>query len=238
MMRLRRWLALAFLLQLSIPALSEELRDSFSQGRPSIVVLDPGHGGRDLGAVIRGRVEKELDFAIARKLQEQISRTRGLAARMTRAGDAFVPLADRVDRAREAGGDALVSIHFDDARRSRSRGVAVYYYGRFQKIRSRPGERPLPDPPRSQIAASRRLAFRIRESLREQGIQAAVIDRGAFIVLKSPAIPSVLVELGNLRDSAEIGRLFDPVYRENLTLAIARGIEGFLAQTSALAAKR
>jgi len=237
-MKLRcSWPALLFFFPLAAPALCEDAPTA-PPAHPPMIVVDPGHGGKDLGAVIHSKVEKDIAFSFARRLQDQIDRIRGLTASLTRSGDAFVPLADRVDRAREAGGRAFISIHVDDARRARDRGVAVYYYGRFRRIHPRPGERVLPDPPGSQIAASRRLAEKIRQSLQEQGIQAHALDRGAFVVLKSPDIPSVLVEIGNLRDPRESARIADPVYEENLTRAIARGVERYLAHAPVLSAKR
>ncbi|HAH06380.1 MAG TPA: hypothetical protein DCM05_07600 [Elusimicrobia bacterium] len=200
-----------------------------------VVVVDPGHGGKDLGALIGGREEKALVFNLALRLQEQLERARGFWARLTRNGDVYLPLAERVDRAQAVGGKALVSLHFDDVRRSRWRGVKVYYYGRFRRIKPRPGERVLPDPPQAQIAESRKLALRIHEALRLNGIPAAAVDRGAFVVLKSPAIPSVLIEAGNLRDPLERSRLEAPAHQETLARAIAQGVQSYLAELPAIA---
>lgn len=225
-----RWALLLAFLCAALPLLL------FAQEPPAqVVVVDPGHGGKDLGALIRGRMEKALCFDLALELQEQLEQAKGVWARLTRIGDVFLPLAERVDRAEAAGGKALVSLHFDDVPRRRWRGVKVYYYGRFRRIVPRPGERVLPDPPRTQVAESRKLALRIHEALRLNGLPAGPIDRGAFVVLKSPGIPSVLIEAGNLRDPDEAERLADPEHRKRLARAIAQGVQAYLAEPPALA---
>jgi N-acetylmuramoyl-L-alanine amidase len=232
--RLRFILAAA----VSMPPLSRAAEDSPAAVRPeTVVVVDAGHGGRDLGAVIRRRVEKDIDLAIARRLLDAISRLKGFRGVATRPGDRFVPLEDRVEMARKAGGSALVSIHADDARRGRGRGVVIYYFGRFRRSRAGPARVLLPDPPASQVSASRRLAGELFRALHLRGVQVRLIDRGAFAVLKSPDVPSVLVEVGNLREEADARRVCSAGFQEGLALALADGFSRYFEGSAVLAAR-
>ena len=226
---MRRLVSLALALALPIPAAAQTLEAAAaSHAKPKIVVIDAGHGGRDQGAIFHGLKEKDLARSIADKLQLALAAVKGLAARETREGDRYLGLADRVDKAKELGGKAMVSIHADDIRGGGERGVVLYYYGRFRKLHPRPGVRVLSDPPRSQVRASRELARHLHKSLREHGIPVRGIDRAAYVVLKSPRIPSVLVEVGNLRDGREAGRMADPEFQELVSRALAQGLGSYL----------
>lgn len=211
---------------------------------PLIVVLDPGHGGRDRGAVIRGnKDEKDIVLAVAKRLRDILEEAPGISPYLTRWEDDFVPLSDRVFRAQQVGGKVFVSLHADNVRGRRGRGVVVYVYGRNRGLPKGPprqvGEVLLPPPPAEQVRRSRGLADTLRRALARAGIRSAAhVDRGAFAVLKSRDIPSVLVEIGNLRDPGEAQRLADPEHQEQLARALARGIRRHLGASEADLAAR
>jgi len=200
-----------------------------------LVVIDPGHGGKDGGARAAGRDEADLVLQIARKVRDHLERTLGMRARMTRDGDDFISLDDRVRTADEGGAEAFISIHIDKAARRRSRGVTAYVYGRSRRS---PRRAQADAPPRSQVAESCRLATSIRRGLLKRGLRTArFVDRARFAVLKSPEVPSVLLEVGNLKDKRETARLADPAFQERLAASIARGVAGFLKEQERLASR-
>ena len=96
-------------------------------GPPRLLMIDPGHGGRDPGAIGKsGTYEKDVVLDICRELADQISRVPGVQAKLTRDTDEFIPLSERVRIAQEAHGDFLVSIHADSAPESSARGLSCY----------------------------------------------------------------------------------------------------------------
>ncbi len=199
-----------------------------------IVVIDAGHGGKNEGAVVYGRKERDIVLKISLRLQEIFEARRNLVPYLTRWDDDFVALTDRVTRSEAVGGDVFLSLHVDNNRVRKGRGVMMYVYGKNKTIPEGPerekGEKILPPPPKKQLRRSRRLAEKLRRDLRRSGIKVApYVDRGAFAVLKSARMPSVLVELGNLRDKKEAALLEDEKYQEKLARALADSVESYLA---------
>ncbi|MFH1726468.1 MAG: N-acetylmuramoyl-L-alanine amidase [Elusimicrobiota bacterium] len=201
---------------------------------PKVVVIDAGHGGKDDGAVVYGRVEKGIVLRISQRVADHLAGKAGISPFLTRWSDEFVSLTDRVLRAEAVGAQAFVSIHVDNVRGRKGRGVIAYVYGRNPRIPKgpprEPGERILPPPPRSQISRSRRLAEHLGRALRKAGIKnVRYVDRGPFAVLKSPRIPSVLIEIGNLRDRDEAAIVADPDFQDRVARAISRSLASFVS---------
>ncbi|MFH2203699.1 MAG: N-acetylmuramoyl-L-alanine amidase [Elusimicrobiota bacterium] len=210
---------------------------------PAVVAIDPGHGGKNEGADVYGRKEREIVLAVAQRLQEILEERPALSPYLTRWDDDFVALTDRVTRGEAVGGKVFVSLHVDNNRVRKGRGVITYVYGSNRTIPKGPererDEKILPKPPRGQIAQSRRLAAHIQKSMRRHGINAVeYVDRGPFAVLKSAWMPSVIVELGNLRDKKEAAMVSDPRQQARLAEAIADSIEGYLRERYGGVAKR
>lgn len=200
---------------------------------PVVIAIDAGHGGKDLGAVVRSRREKEIVLRISRRLADRLSERAGYSPYLTRWSDEFVPLTDRVRRAEAVNAKAFVSIHADKVYRRKGRGAILYVYGRNKRIPKGPPRPPteeiLPPPPRSQVSRSRVLADDIRRSLRRHKIKTVrYVDKGGYAVLKSSSIPSVLLEVGNLRDKKEAPQMCEPAFQERLAEAVASGIVRFL----------
>lgn len=194
----------------------------------TVVALDPGHGGHDLGQKIRGVDEVEFALAFARLLEPRL-KAAGAVPFLTRFDDTFVALSDRVLRAEGVGSRVFLSIHLDNNSERRGKGVMLWVYGENRRIPKGParlpGERILPPPPKEQVAASRRLAERLQAVLKKRGLRAApYVDRGPFAVLKGPGMASVLLEAGNLRDKEEAALLKDPAYQARLADAVAEGV--------------
>jgi len=218
--------ALSAIVPLSAPA-------NAAGSASDIVVIDPGHGGKNAGARVHGRVEKELVLKAARGLADRLQKSKTLVPYLTRWDDSFVPLSDRVLRGESVGGDVFLSLHADNVRRVRDRGVVVFVYGMNETIpagpKRDPGEKKLPPPTLSARRASTRLAERIRLTLRKHGIRTApYVDKGRFAVLKSRQMPSVLIELGNLRDPKEAKLIESAAFQERFSKAVEEAVSAFL----------
>lgn len=172
------------------------------QGR-ILVVIDPGHGGKDPGAIgIGGLQEKDVILPISQEVAS-ILQQQGVQAMLTRNSDYFVTLQGRTDMANRAGADLFVSIHANavGGGRSNVNGLEVYYYG------------------------NRALADTIHKSiLRSINIRDRGVRQARFYVLRTSRMPSSLVEVGFLTGSIDNAYLRDPGFRSQMAQAIARGI--------------
>lgn len=204
--------------------------------RPApVVILDPGHGGRDLGAVVAGRREKDIALAIANKLRERLEAWGAGPVRMTRDSDVYIPLDERVEDGVEWSGRVFVSLHLNQVRQKRLEGISVYAFGKEHFRASRRSRRrrkvaPLAAPPKALAEASAKLASTIVASFRNEGLRVDAPARAGFYVLKNPSIPSVLVELGYLSNPQEAARLIDPAYQDKLAEALTSSLQSYLAK--------
>ena len=202
----------------------------------SAFILDPGHGGQDLGAVVGGKHEKDIALAIARKVTEKLEALAGAKVRLTRDSDTYLPLDQRVGDGVEWEGAAFVSLHLNKVRYKQLHGITVYAFGAHHM---RGGSQrlhhlaPMPAPPKEEALASRALAAALVRSLRAQGFRVAAPERAAFYVLKNPSIPSVLIELGYLSNPSEAARLNDPAYQDRLAEALAVSLRSYSATAAA-----
>ena len=226
--------------------------DAAPKGRRDVLVaIDAGHGGEDPGAVTRsGLREKDIVLAIARALQRRISRTPGVKAVMIRDGDYYVDLRRRIRIARRHRADLFVSIHADSFRDPRVSGSSVYVLSRrgassemARQLANQENASDLiggasisdksPDVARvlvdmqqdQTLGASSELGARVRKALARVGRQhKRRIERAGFLVLKSPDIPSILVETGFLTNPADAKRLSSPRHQKAVAGAILDGI--------------
>jgi N-acetylmuramoyl-L-alanine amidase len=259
----RRGLAGLMLAFAALPAPLAAPREAAAQSRNrasaqpaaprALVVLDPGHGGRDPGAIGRqGTQEKRIVLATAQELKRQLEAGGRCRVAMTRAGDRFVPLMQRVDFARRRDAALFVSIHADSA--PGARGASVYTLGEgsdaFSVALARRENRadiagglrlPSVSPEVQQIllslmrqetrAGSARMARLVVDELGEEVPLLPNTHRQAgFVVLKAPEIPSVLVELGFLSHPGDEAALRRADHRAKLARAMTRAIHGWLAR--------
>ena len=199
--------------------------------KPKLVFLDPGHGGRDPGALgVRGTQEKTVVMAIARELQRELLAGNQYRVLLTRASDSYVPLRERVARAQAAKADLFLSLHADSCADSGVRGASVYTLSEEASDREAAalaarenradtvvsGLR-LSDQPdivartlvamsqRSTVNDSRRLADTIVQVFARGGVRLLprTHRQAGFAVLTSPDIPAALVELGYLSNAQD-----------------------------------
>jgi N-acetylmuramoyl-L-alanine amidase len=229
--------------------------------RPAFTIaIDAGHGGEDPGAIgPMGTREKDVVLAIARHLHARVAAQPGLRSYMTRTGDYFVPLGQRVARARRVKADLMVSIHADAYIEPYARGASVYVLsergassasarwlaerengsdqvgGVNLAVRDRELRRILLDMSTSaQIRDSTKLAGEVLASLENVGrLHKRQAEQAAFAVLKAPDIPSVLVETAFISNPDEERLLADPRHQQRLAEAIFSGIETYLIRHAA-----
>ena len=222
--------------------------------RDAIIAIDPGHGGEDPGTVTRSKIlEKDIVFAIARALAHRVDRTQGMKAVLTRDGDYYVGLRRRTEIARSHGADLFVSIHADAFRDKRVSGSAVYVLSNrgasseiAQVLANREnasdlvGGVSLADKEGSvayvlvdlqqnyTLAANYELGKQVLKFLGQVGrTHKRGLEKAGFLVLKSPDIPSILVEAGFLTNPSDARRLSNPGHQGAIAQAILDGIHAY-----------
>ena len=245
------------------PPVSAEQRRRFD--RLIIVALDPGHGGEDPGAIgPTGLKEKDVVLGIARQLREALNAQPGLRAMLTRDADFFVPLHERVNKARRVGADLFVSIHADAFNRPEARGASVFALStrgassaaaRWMAKRENAADlvggvnvsvadqqvmRALLDmSTHAQIKDSLVLGREVLKRIGQVGrLHKRQVEQAGFAVLKAPDIPSILVETAFISNPEEEALLRDPAYKRKLVEALTTGIRRYFANNPPLARTR
>jgi N-acetylmuramoyl-L-alanine amidase len=191
-----------------IPDLSRPLPQRPTPRGKVVVIVDPGHGGKDSGAIgIGGTREKDIVLPIGRKLA-QILEQNGVQVLLTRSSDYFVTLPGRVDMAERAGADVFVSIHANSAGLDRPdvNGLETYYYDTGLSL--------------ARIVHS--------SILRSVNVKDRGVRKARFYVLRKSSMPSILVETGYMTGRQDIARLRSTWYQNQMAEAIANGILQFL----------
>jgi len=222
--------------------------------RDVVIAVDAGHGGDDPGATgSTGAREKDITLAVARQLKKQIDKTPGMSAVLTRDGDYFIPLEKRYLKAREEKADLFVSIHADAFKTSDARGSSVWVLS--PRGATNEASRWLADRENradlvggvslddkddtlaavlldlsqgATMGASNSVAEQVLTALRKIGpTHRGYVERANFVVLRSPDVPSILVETAFISNPAEEAKLKDPTHREKLASAILDGVDGY-----------
>jgi N-acetylmuramoyl-L-alanine amidase len=193
----------------------------------AVVVLDPGHGGQDSGAMCGELLEKDLALDVARRIDRLLD-SEGIATLMTRLGDTYVSLADRAAFANRIRNCIFVSIHFNEDNKPVASGVETYYASHQITTRSSVASwlpflwRPLSESPNPE---SQRLAGFVQEALvaRTRAINRGT-QPGQFFVIANVTSPAVLIEGGFLTNKEDISKLVSEDYRDQIAAAVADGI--------------
>lgn len=231
-----------------------EARSDPRVNRLFTVVLDAGHGGEDPGAVgRRGSYEKNVTLDIAKRLRKKIDAMPNMRAVLTRDGDYFVPLAQRVTRARRVQADLFVSVHADAFVRPEARGSSVFVLSErgasssaARWLAQKENDADLiggvnlarQDGHLARTLLDLSQAATINDSLKlgkavlaELGdintLHKAHVEQAGFAVLKAPDIPSILVETAFISNPEEERRLNDDAYQDKMAEAIMRGIRRY-----------
>ena len=233
--------------------------------RLTIIALDPGHGGEDPGAVgPTGLREKDVVLAIALELRDKLNAQPGMRVMLTRDADFFVPLQDRVRKARRVQADLFISIHADAFFKPEARGASVFALSqggatssaaRWMAERENAADLvggvnvAVADPlvmrtlldmsTTAQIKDSVKLGNHMLAHIGKVGaLHKASVEQAGFAVLKAPDIPSVLVETAFISNPEEEAKLRDSAYRTRLVDALAGGIKRYFAAHPPLARTR
>jgi N-acetylmuramoyl-L-alanine amidase len=199
------------------------------------VIIDPGHGGNDFGAVVKDLMEKNIALAVSLKLRDKIKGDMPVV--MTREDDTFVPLDHRVVEAVDWNGAVFISIHLNKVHDKKLAGAVVYSYGPELRrhFPHRPHHHikvpPMPAPPRVDAQESAYLAASMVQTMRGDGFRVSE-DKADYYVLKNPAQPSILIEIGYLSNPDEALRLNDPAYQDKLVSTMAKAIESYASGRS------
>lgn len=235
------------------------------RARTLVIAIDAGHGGEDPGAHGRGGTnEKNVTLAIARKVKALIDDTPNMRGVLIRDGDYFIPLGGRVVKARKANADLFVSIHADAFIKPDARGSSVFALSEHgatstaaRWLAKKENEADLiggvniavKDPylartllDLSQTATindSMKLAKLVLNGLSDiNDLHSGHVEQAGFAVLKSPDIPSILVETAFISNPSEERRLTDEDYQLKLAGAILGGIKRYFAQNPALSKQK
>jgi N-acetylmuramoyl-L-alanine amidase len=251
-----------------------EVREDPARARPAdkplvsrmvTIVLDPGHGGEDPGAVGRGgSFEKNVTLSIARRLKEKIDAQPNMRSLLTRDGDFFIPLQSRVSKARRVQADLFVSVHADAFIKPTARGSSVFVLSETgasssaaRWLANKENAADLiggvnfgvKDPHLARTLLDLSQTATINDSLKlgravlgELGginaLHKPHVEQAGFAVLKAPDVPSILVETAFISNPEEEKRLNDEDYQDKMAEAILRGIKGYFARNPPLAKSR
>jgi len=222
--------------------------------RKVVVAIDAGHGGEDPGALGPTRVrEKDVVLAISRELREAIDLQPGMEAVLVRDGDYYIPHRDRYEKARKHRADLFVSIHADAFTKSSVTGSSVFVLS--SRGASSEFARRMADSENSSdliggvtlndkdemlasvlldlsqsatMEASNLVATTVFSSMRAVGkTHKNTVEHANFLVLKSPDVPSILVETAFISNPAEEARLKDPNWQKKIAAAIANGVQDY-----------
>lgn len=234
--------------------------------RLTVVAIDPGHGGEDPGASgPSGLKEKDVVLAVALKLRDRLNALPGTRAMLTRDADYFVPLHERVRKARRVQADLFVSVHADAFLTPKARGASVFALssGAATSAAARwmadkenaadivggVNQRAVKDAQVLRALIEMSTAAQIKDSLRVghevlQGIgkvghlHKGAVEQAGFAVLKAPDIPSILVETAFISNPDEEKLLRSPRYQDKLVDALVTGIRRYFAKHPPLARQR
>ena len=248
-----------------IPTINPPLLAQAKIDRLVVVAVDPGHGGEDPGATgPSGLHEKDVVLAIALQLRDRLNAIPNMRAMLTRDADFFVPLHERVKKARRVQADLFVSIHADAFLTPEARGASVFALsqggatssaarwmankenasdlvgGANVHVKDESVLRTMLDmSTTAQIKDSLKLGGEVLGQIGKVGkLHKGSVEQASFAVLKAPDVPSILVESAFISNPDEEKKLRDPAYQAQLVEALAVGIQRYFARNPPLARSR
>jgi N-acetylmuramoyl-L-alanine amidase len=243
-------------------ALIRESESRRPAGRPAVarmatIVIDPGHGGEDPGALgRRGTREKDVNLMIAKRLKALVDEEPSMRALLTREGDYFLQLSDRVEKARKVKADLLVSIHADAFVRPHARGSSVFALS-TRRATSEMARMLAQNQNQSDLIGGIQLKGRdshVKETIADLFQTASIdhslrlggavleklgtvntlhkprVEQASFAILTAHTFPSILVETAFISNPEEEKRLKDVTYQDKLARAILEGIREYVAK--------
>lgn len=220
--------------------------------KKKVVVLDPGHGGQDPGAIsVSGKYEKDLTLKMAKETKTLLEK-RGYKVVLTRDKDFYIPLRGRIEKAHEANGDLFISIHADSAKSKSATGLSIYTISETASdkeaaaLAERENKADIlfgmdlsdyqPEVGNILIDIAKKYAMDqssiyadevVTQMKKEIKLREKAHRFAGFVVLKSPNIPSVLLEMGYLSNPQEDKLMQKESYRKKLGTALANAVDGY-----------
>lgn len=234
-------------------------KTSGAPARDVVIAIDPGHGGKDPGATGRNRTrEKDVVLSISRKLARRIDAEPGMRSYLVRTGDQLVNLRERMERARRKNADMFVSIHADAFNDKRANGSSVYALSlrgasneaarrlaATQNAADLIGGVTLSDKDavlasvlmdlsqNAAISASVKVGKEVLNELAKVGrVHKRRVQQAEFAVLKSPDVPSILVETAFISNPDEERKLRDAAHQERLAAAVFTGLRNYFRENA------
>jgi len=222
--------------------------------RDIIIAIDPGHGGQDSGALGKhGSKEKDIVLTISKRLAKIVNDEPGMRAYLTRDRDVFIPLRQRIKKARENKADMFISIHADAFKDTKAKGASVFVLSQrgasseaAQMLANKENAADLAGgisledkddmlasvlldlSQDASLAASIEVADTVLAGLKRVGnVHKKHVESAAFVVLKSPDIPSILVETAFVSNPEEERKLNSPAHQNKIARAILSGISNY-----------
>ncbi|MGE3622289.1 MAG: N-acetylmuramoyl-L-alanine amidase [Bdellovibrionales bacterium] len=221
---------------------------------PRLLMIDPGHGGRDPGAIgLSGTEEKDITLDIARRMADVLAARKGTDAKLTRDGDEFLPLEERTRLCRAARADMFLSIHADSAPNKSARGLSVYtlsekasdeFAGQLADQENKVDQICGIDLPKmdKEVTAilfdlamrrTRNTAQHVKSNfVQSMGRKWRLLERpmrsANFVVLRAPDVPSMLVETGFLSNPQDEKILRQPAERAKIARMMAKDLAAIL----------
>lgn len=233
-------------------AAPRERPEAAGNSSPRVVIIDPGHGGEDPGTLGNGKLkEKDVVLDIGKKLAALLRARGGYDVHLTRDGDYFVRLAKRKEFANVNHGDIFISIHANSAPNKRAEGTEIFYVSprgasdqAARELADRENAADLvggvsPDADddvlsilvdlkmSDSVQKSNDLAGLVEDELGKARAGECVAKQACFLVLKSLAMPSILVEVGFLTNSSDVDKLKRPAYRESYAECLAAAVDRY-----------
>lgn len=222
-----------------------------------VIAIDAGHGGEDPGAKgRRGTREKDVVLAIAKKLAVKINQQPNMKAYLVRSGDYYIGLRKRMEKARQAQADLFISIHADAFKNQQAKGSSVYvlsnrgasseaarWLANSENAADLVGGVSLDDKEgmlasvlldMSQNATeedSAKIASEVLKNLKSLGnVHKKQVQRAGFMVLKSPDVPSILIETAFISNKREEAKLRSPSHQSKVASSILKGVKAYFSQ--------
>jgi N-acetylmuramoyl-L-alanine amidase len=251
--------AASFLKQAIVPEKHQpkaQVQQQSADTRP-LIVIDPGHGGPDTGAIARtGDEEKEVVLQVAKRLRDELLKTTRYRVLMTRDDDTFVPLDERVSIARTHAAALFISVHADSLSKGTGEASGATVYTVSERASDKEAQSLADKENRADILAGYNLAaqpddvanilFNLaqRDTMNASAMFARTLvgtlkksarlhksplKSAGFVVLRSPEVPSVLLELGYLSSPADLRQMTSDVWREKVSHSVVEAIDKFFA---------
>ncbi|KRL04300.1 N-acetylmuramoyl-L-alanine amidase [Liquorilactobacillus oeni] len=190
--------------------LATKERNQISDLSDATIVLDPGHGGKDSGALSsKGKMEKTYTLRLAKKVAASLRR-RGAKVYMTRTADKFVDLKPRAQLSNEVHADAFISFHFDSSPgQDDASGFTTYYYHKTTSLT---------------------LAKSINSQFTALGLENRGIDFGNFLVIRDNSFPSILLEMGYINSTRDFEQIRSTSYQNKVSADVVSGLKNYFAE--------